>query len=316
METPEIIRPSGEIVPGTALVPYVHPTLTNKSPVVWPLLLTAITGWAILMVDWGTMRWMDHAPDWAWIASTIIAVCVLAVVQNREWLNFRGRRYFPFILTCLMLAWVGVVGVAYYEVKNSPEPIDPAVAQIQLQLATALRQRDAAIVERDAARLETGKDQQAPKQPAPAPVLKYGDAEARIDAWKTVVGQMNELSHVLGDADKIADNWKDSATFPGRVINLRNSFETIRGRLGTLVGSYPEFSDLKTINLDAMLKLSRSLANLVQAVSPPPTDFESSIGPYIGPLKRELAPTRQWMETTKNLANSSISEIIASQMAK
>jgi hypothetical protein len=54
----EIIEPSGGIIPGTALVPYVHPTLTNKTPVVWPLLVTALSAWAVLMIEWGSLRSM------------------------------------------------------------------------------------------------------------------------------------------------------------------------------------------------------------------------------------------------------------------
>ena len=76
--------------------------------------LTSLKVWAIAMLEWGSLRFIDHAPISVWIASSAIAAMVLVVLEKREWLNFKNRRYFPVSLTLLMLMWLGITGYAYY----------------------------------------------------------------------------------------------------------------------------------------------------------------------------------------------------------
>jgi hypothetical protein len=80
-------------VSGRLPVPYVTP-YTDRTPAIAPLLITALSGWAFLMIEWGSLRWIDHAPVAIWIGSTAIAVCVLAVIANRDWLNFKTEDIF------------------------------------------------------------------------------------------------------------------------------------------------------------------------------------------------------------------------------
>jgi hypothetical protein len=192
----EILGPNGDVVPRDALVPYVHPTRTNKTPIIWPLLGTALKAWAILMIEWGTLRWVEHAPEWAWVASTLIAVAVLAVLENREWLNFRGRRYFSFSLIVLMFSWAGVVGAAYYQSKDSPQAIEPKVAELQPQIAAA-----------------------------PAVVIAKAPSRSPADAEKEV-GLIDSLLQALRDAEPILQSGR--AIQSDFVISLSSTDENVR----------------------------------------------------------------------------------------
>jgi hypothetical protein len=134
----DISRPAeGEVISNKLPVPYVTP-YTNRTPVFGPLLITVIAGWAYLMVEWGTLRWIDHAPVAIWIASTVIGALVLGVIARKDWLDFKNRRYFKVSLSILMFTWVAVVGLAYYLNSTSPRGVDPAVANLQSQLALQL----------------------------------------------------------------------------------------------------------------------------------------------------------------------------------
>jgi hypothetical protein len=64
------------------------------------------------MLDWVTLRFIEHAPDAAWIITGVISVAILAVLQSREWLDFRGRWYFSSFIGFLLVSWIGVIGYA------------------------------------------------------------------------------------------------------------------------------------------------------------------------------------------------------------
>ena len=317
-EPARIVEVSGQLP-----VPYVTP-YTDRTLAITPLLVTALSGWAVLMIEWGSLRWIDHAPVAIWIGSTAIAVCVLAVIANRDWLNFKDRRYFPVSLLALMTIWIGIVGLAYYIDYTTGHPLDPAVAGLQSQLASALRERDIAALERDAARREIG-NAVAPGAPIPppSPAKTMDDIEARIDVWKSIEGQMNDFVRILGEGDRIVANWKTSP--PGGLANtvsqFRQNLNIIRGRLAQLIGSNPDFSDLRIIDQNVPGKLSASIENLLQAASQlrsdvTATEYDANIRSYIGPLRRELATVKQWSQATKSLANSSVAELSSRQISK
>jgi hypothetical protein len=304
-------------------VPYVT-QYTDRTSTFSPLMVTALTGWAVLMIDWGSLRWIDHAPVAIWIGSTAIAICVLAVIANRDWLNFKNKKYFPISLSALMAVWLGIVGFAYYLDVGSDHLVDPAISKLQTQVASANRERDAAILERDNALRanNTASPLLAPSQPNAPPSLKAEDAEARIDVWKSIEGQMNDFSRVLGEGDAIVAKWttNQSGLSPA-IFDFRQHFQITRNRLAQLIGTYSDFSDLKIIDQGATARLSSTVENLLQALSQLPqnilpSDYESMIGPYIGQLKRELEPVKKWTATTKSLANSSVSELSYRQISK
>ena len=94
-------------------VPYVT-QYTDRTPTLGPLVLTILKAWAVLMIEWGSLRFIDHAPVSVWIASSAVALLVLGVIEKRDWLNFKNRKYFPIFLTTLMLIWSGIIGYAYF----------------------------------------------------------------------------------------------------------------------------------------------------------------------------------------------------------
>jgi hypothetical protein len=149
------------------------------------------------------------------------------------------------------------------------------------------------------------------------------DIEARIDVWKSIEGQMNDFARILGEGDRIVANWKTSP--PGGLANtvsqFRQNLNIIRGRLAQLIGSNPDFSDLRIIDQNVPGKLSASIENLLQAASQlrsdvTATEYDANIRSYIGPLRRELATVKQWSQATKSLANSSVAELSSRQISK
>jgi hypothetical protein len=275
------------------------------------------------MIEWGSLRFIDHAPISVWIASSVVALLVLAVIEQRNWLNFKNRRYFPISLSVLMATWLSIVGFAYYLEVATAHPIDPVVANLQSQLATARRDRDLAVLERDAARREHGENITTAPKPVPPPeTIKADDIEARIDVWKSIDGQMNELVRILGEGDRIVANWKSNQGSLTQMVNeFRQHLNILRNRLSQLVDANSEFSDLKAIDRAVPNRLALAIENLLQASSqlPPNTqaaDYETTISPYIGPLRRELGPVEQWAQSIRNLAGSSVSELSARQVSK
>jgi hypothetical protein len=104
----------------------------------------------------------------------------------------------------------------------------------------------------------------------------------------------------------------------GLAMDFRNHLATSRNRLSNLIGSYPDFSDLKVIDQNVPTRLSQALDNLFGATSQlsgaaTASEYESSIGRWINPLKRQLTAVKRWAETTKNVADSSFSELSANR---
>jgi hypothetical protein len=203
----------GEVVSGSLPVPYVT-DYTNQTWTLGPFVVPAIAGGAFLLVEWGTLRWMDHAPTSVWLCTTAIGICILVVVAMKGWLDFKNPRYFSISLAVLLVTWVTFVGAAYYWEASSVREIDPAVTNLQSQLATARRERDVAVLEREAARRDAGNTNPTPT-PSPPPdlaKLKADDIEARIDAWNGVEGQMSDFARILGEGDDIVNNWRSDQT--------------------------------------------------------------------------------------------------------
>jgi hypothetical protein len=270
-----------------------------------PLALTAIKAGAVLLIEWGPLRWIDHAPVAVWIGSVVVAVSVLAVLERQDWLNFKNRRYFPLALTSLITVWLVIIGVAYYLQFSTPNMEEPIVTDLRSQLASTKREGDIAIIERDAARRASPN---IPVNPPPTPIekLKADDVEARIDAWKSVEGQMNDFLRVLGEGDNIAETWKaNQGSLTNAALEFRGHLGIIRNRLADLVGSYPGFSDLKLIDQQVPAPLASAIENLVQASSQfpktaTPAEYEAYTGPYIGPIRRQTSSVRRWVLTMKS----------------
>jgi hypothetical protein len=127
-------------------VPYVT-NFTNQTLTITPLLLTAIRVWIVAMLEWGSLRFIDQAPASVWIASSVIAAVAWVILENRDWLNFKNRKYFPVSMTVLFLIWAGITAYGYYS-EGAPNAV---ASNLQSQLTEVTKQRDAVRQERDAA---------------------------------------------------------------------------------------------------------------------------------------------------------------------
>jgi len=173
----------GEVVPPQLPIPYVT-NYTNKTLTIIPLLLTSLRVWAIAMLEWGSLRFIDHAPISVWVSSALIAGLVLVVLEKREWLNFKNRRYFPISLSVLMTIWIGIVGFAYY--LDTPSQASANVAKVTKDnadddrdavvrhLVTALNERDQA--RRDLASTKRDLEAARAQQPQSTPVAPADSA--------------------------------------------------------------------------------------------------------------------------------------------
>jgi hypothetical protein len=314
----DVSRPNNSGVDSFLPVPYVT-QYTNRTPTIGPLLLTVVKAWAVFMVEWGSLRWVDHAPVIVWIVSGVVALLVLGVIERREWLNFKNRRYFPTSLAGLMAAWACVVGYAYYLDLTTTHVVEPETVRLQGQIASANRERDVAVMERDAARREHDASGAAPLPPIsqlpPMPTMNAGDAEARIDVWKSIEGQMNDFNRILEEGDAIVQHPEQTqAVMSARASDFRQHLTVTRNRLGQLIGTYPDYSDLKVVDQQVPTRLSAAIENLLQtasqmAPSTPPSEVAANLGSYIRSLKRELAPVKQWAAAVTAVSESSIAEL-------
>jgi hypothetical protein len=133
---------------------------------------------------------------------------------------------------------------------------------------------------------------------------------------------MNELSRILSDGDTAIANWQNSDKGPlaSSVIGFRNEYNVLRNRFEQFVTVNGQFSDFKVLEPIKMDKMMIYLSNLLDANSQFPdgaskSDWAAAIAPYVGPIKREIASLRQWVETAKRVAESSVLGLKARKQA-
>jgi hypothetical protein len=210
------------------------------------------------------------------------------------------------------------------DIAKAQAPIKADLGAANQRAASLQAQLDTAIRERDAARQSHGENVvSASPQPAPSPeTIKVDDIEARIDAWKSIDGQMNDLRRFLGEGDHIVANWKTSqAALSQMLVEFRNHIAVLQERLSQLVAANADFSDLKAVDQAVLSKLASAIGNLLETSSQLPKEttqdgYETSVGPYVGLLKRQLTTAKQWADGVKNLASSSVSDLSARQVSK
>jgi hypothetical protein len=88
-----------------------------------PVAVKFIRAGAIAMLEWCSLRFVDNAPAVAWIATSIVALLVLAVLECRDWLNFKKWWYFRASISVLLVVWVVSVGVSYAIYGVAPDVI-------------------------------------------------------------------------------------------------------------------------------------------------------------------------------------------------
>jgi hypothetical protein len=82
-----------------------------------------------------------------------------------------------------------------------------------------------------------------------------------------------------------------------------------------------DFSDLKAVDLTVVAKFASVLETLYQTATQLPKEtnqanYETSVSPYIGALRRQLVVVKQWADAVKNLAASSVSDLSARRALK
>ena len=131
------------------------------------------------MLEWGSLSFIDHAPVSVWIASSVIAALVLIVLERKDWLDFKSRRYYPVSLAALLVIWVGITAYAYFFDNLPRNPGSSAVASaLQSQLEATQKERDAARQERNAALRALQPQAAQPGAPVLAPPTPSGPVTA------------------------------------------------------------------------------------------------------------------------------------------
>jgi hypothetical protein len=100
---------------------------------VWvPIIVTGIRIGAITMLEWLSLRFVEGAPIGVCVATGVFAVAVLAVLQTKDWLDFKGRWYFTISLTGLLAAWIAVsaYGFLAYPPQDKIIPTFPTADEI------------------------------------------------------------------------------------------------------------------------------------------------------------------------------------------
>ncbi len=312
-----------EIIPPSLPVLYVPPAkYTDRTSVFTPIVLHVLRTGAVLLIEWTTLNYIENAPLLVRIATFIVALLVLAVLECRDWLNFKRRHLFTYSISVLIVIYVAICGYAFAFLRETSAPMNPAMADLQTKLAAALRERDIAISERDAAMRDRGDVSRSPPIPSIPQSLKTDEIEARIEAWKSVDEQMGDLARILSDGDDVVNNWESvtGEALSGDINKFRQNFNILHNRLSSVIAANNKFSDLEVIDVTAMDNMNRYLVNLLDALgqtsnSASKVEWETAISPYIGPVKREIASLRQWLQTTKNIAGSSILELTSRQRA-
>jgi hypothetical protein len=197
-------------------VPYVT-QYTNKTPAISPVLISFLRGAAVMGLEWTTLKYIEDAPLLVRAATFLIALLILAILEKRDWLRFKGRSLFKIAISLSLAAYLGVCGFAYWDMspshafvaKVTKESAEDDRETVVRHLVTALSERDVARRDLAASKrdLEAARAQQ-PQQPQQPPAPEdqipvnwqsdfqfnyYGDQKI---AWLRFVGVSTTLAHI------------------------------------------------------------------------------------------------------------------------
>jgi hypothetical protein len=94
---------------------------TNRTNVFIPVIVRFAQCGAIMGLEWTTLSYIESAPLAARIATFIVSLLILAVVQVKGWLDFKGRYYFFGVLLSLLVLYVCVCSYSFYSISQSSE---------------------------------------------------------------------------------------------------------------------------------------------------------------------------------------------------
>lgn len=114
---------------------------TSHTSVWVPVLVAAARAGAIFMLEWLSLRFIENAPLAVCIATGVFAIAVLAILQTKDWLDFKGRWYFRGSLLAAVVIWAALVGYGYwaYPPTDHVMPRFPTADEIGAAIARNLR---------------------------------------------------------------------------------------------------------------------------------------------------------------------------------
>ncbi len=86
-----------------------------------PLIAPFLRAAAIIGLEWTTLSYIEDAPRAVRVATFLVALAMLAVLQSKDWLNFKGKWYFAGSILGLLLIYLAVVGFAYWNFQMKPD---------------------------------------------------------------------------------------------------------------------------------------------------------------------------------------------------
>ena len=145
-------------------------------------------------LEWTTLKYIEDAPLSVRAATFLIALLILAILEKRDWLKFKGRSLFNVAISLSVAAYLGVCGFAYWDIS----PSKASVAKVTKESAeddrdTVVRHLVTALSERDIARRDlaaTKRDLEAARshQPQPQPPQPVVPESERPVLWYPDLG--------------------------------------------------------------------------------------------------------------------------------
>jgi hypothetical protein len=242
-----------------------------------------------------------------WVAVAMLSLLVIALspyIEQRDW-PFSGwfqSRQSPTEFTQQQVD---------EKIAAAAGTLKQQMSQLQSALQDMTRQRDAAL----------SKQQQVNPQSQPAPFdLNANDIATRIVVWKSVGLQMDSLTTILNTGNNLLFTWvanfrADPPGTIGKIAEFANEVAAFRAKMARLRDNYISYPDIADALKETIIsggrppvpgtifdRLIRSSENLGQELHSPPQDFEISLTPHVGALKRDLDAVIEWRDKIGRLA--------------
>jgi hypothetical protein len=166
-------------------VPIFYAPIARYSSHTWtflPVAIRAFRALAVLGLEWTTLDFIEKAPLVVRVSTFVVSCLVLAVIETREWLNFKWRHNFVVSMATLLALYLAVVVLAYWRYGEPPAFLSPVSGAAPAGVGPSV-------------------------QPVPAPPpTKYSELEkedlrnATRELSKILDGQGGEVAQKINDA--------------------------------------------------------------------------------------------------------------------
>jgi len=200
--------------------PQQHP-YTNYTRFFVPLIPHALRAAAVMGLEWTTLKFIEDAPLLIRIATFVVAVLILAALEKRDWLNFKGKCYFWTSVIVLLLLYGAVIGYSYFAYQETTASIGSLPSATNVGDGPLIMDWDTAMIgarqHGNTARLVPG---------AGEIVIEPGNGALQIDNFTIYapnVSNINiniERAYIVSDADQKPLSM-DVSSPPGHFFNLR-----------------------------------------------------------------------------------------------